>query len=155
MPFTKHDDGGLHWDRQAARLEGRWSQAAREKMARCAWIEVAEGLIERGAIMRVFDTLGDPAHRPADLTAEDERFIARRALAKGSELGRLDSSMVSVLLRLIPGDDRLRGETRDPSTRRAIRAAIEADPTISNSQLARVHKTARSTVAGIRADVLR
>jgi hypothetical protein len=154
VPFSKGEDGVLRWDGEAARRDGRWSERAREKsITRCAWIEVAEQIIDRGAITRIFDTLADPAHRPADLTAEDERYIVRRALAKGAEAGSLDGAMVQVLLRLMPGDDRLRGENKNLAAHRAIRVALLGDPSLSNRHLARTHGVTRQTVARIRADL--
>jgi hypothetical protein len=159
MPFKKGADGGLRWDPKAAQFEGRWTpKARRDEPRRCAWIEVAEDVIERGAITRVWDTLADPAYRPGNLTEEDERYIVRRALSRDAELGRLDGNMVAVLLRLIPGDDHLRGENQNKAAHRAIRVAIQTalqtGQDISVRKLAREHKVSRDTVARIRDDLL-
>ena len=159
MPFKKGADGGLRWDPKGAQFEGRWTpKARRDEPLRCAWIEVAEDVIERGAIMRVWDTLADPAYRPANLTEEDERYVVRRALSRGAELGKLDGDMVMVLLRLIPGDDHLRGENQNKAAHREIRVAIQTalqtGQNISVRALAQKHHVSRDTVARIRDDLL-
>ena len=95
----------------------------------------------------------NPACRPAGLTVEDERQTVRHALRKGAELGRLDAAMVTVLLGLIPGDDRLRGENKNWEAHRAIRQALLDDRSISDRRLAQENEVARSTVKNIRDDL--
>jgi hypothetical protein len=58
-----------------------------------------------------------------------------------------------VLLRLLGGADHLRTENDKPEARRAVRAALIANPEIPNRRLARQFDLHRSIVAEIRKDL--
>ena len=93
------------------------------------------------------------AHRPADLTDEEERYIVRCTLRREVELGGIHESKAAVVLRLIGGADHLRTENDKPEERRAVRAAlspIRRLPTASCRASLGLH---RSIVAGIRKDL--
>jgi hypothetical protein len=144
MPF-KRTDGGLWWDDDAARREGRWG----DDVCRPDVIELAEHLLERGSLERVWDTLA--LNRPAGLTGAEERRIVNMTLRRAAELGRpISPNAAAVLCRLIGGDGPLRGEARDMDKRRAIRSMLEADPKASNRKVAASTGTSRDLVRSVR-----
>jgi hypothetical protein len=141
------------WDARAARVEGRWSVNA-DQLA-CAWIEHAEDLLKQGKTARVWDTLADLNLLPPELPSTDRYRIIRQTLRRDAELGRIDSTAVTVLLRDLPNtdNDRSRLENQNPEMQRLIRAEILADPSLSVRGLARKYNVTRDTVARIRKEL--
>jgi hypothetical protein len=146
VAFKKDEPtGGLRWDRSTA--GDRWGRKANRPDV----VEFCEMLIDQGNTGSIWDTLADPAYRPADLHDDEERLIVRRALRRDAELGRLDASMVEVLIRLIGGKDRLKTELRgDLLMRAAARAHIQANPGVSLGQLRRRFGFTRETARAIK-----
>ena len=85
--------------------------------------------------------------RPDGLSDEEGRYIVRCTLRREVELGRTREPKAAVLLRLLGGADHLRTENDKPEARRAVRAALIANPEISDRRLARqLVCTARSSL---------
>jgi hypothetical protein len=148
--FRKGADGALRWYRGASKASERWGPNAK----RPDFVEACQDLIiKKGMTGMIWDTLASDAHRPADLTDEEERYIVRCTLRREVELGRIHESKAAVVLRLIGGADHLRTENDKPEERRAVRAALLANPEASDRQLSRQVGLHRSIVAEIRKDL--
>jgi hypothetical protein len=91
--------------------------------------------------------------RPDGLSDEEERNIVRCTLRREVELGRIRETKADVLLRLLGGADHLRTENEKPEARRAARAALRANPELSDRELSRRYGLHRTDVAEIRKDV--
>jgi hypothetical protein len=147
--FIKGSDGIFRWDREASKAGARWGPNAN----RPDFVEACEMIVKNGQTGMIWDTLGLAEHRPADLTDEEERYIVRYTLRREVELGRMHETTAAVLLRLIRGADHLRTENDKPEARRAVRAALIANPELSDRQLARQFDLHRSIVAEMRKDL--
>jgi hypothetical protein len=144
MAFKKDTDGGLRWDKSTA--GERWGKKAN----RPDFIEAAEGIIDRGAVKRIWDTLA--LCRPDDLRNDEELFVVGKALRRAGELGRLDPNLVAVLLRLLDPPDRLRTENR--VNHAAVRAHVRKHRDASLGQLAQKFNITRDTASRIKKQVL-
>jgi hypothetical protein len=147
MAWRKGEDGGLRWDREASKATARWGPNANRPDV----VELCDLVNERGMTGNIWDSLA--MCRMDGLSDEEERYIVRCTLRREVELGRIKETKAAVLLRLLGGADHLRTENDKPEARRAVRAALIANPEISDRQLARQFDLHRSIVAEIRKDL--
>jgi hypothetical protein len=121
---------------------------------RADYIAAAEYIIDQDHTGKVWDFLADKRKWPPGLGEFDARYLARKALARDKELGRIAPATVGALLILLCGPARLKIENENPDAHRRARAAIRENPTITIGQLCRDYNLPRATAQAIKQDVL-